>query len=301
MDIQFKNPAMENKELIKSYMKQVNYKSCELTFSNLLLWAPFYETKFAVVDDMLVFISGEKNSSFFFPIGSGDIQKTILSLMEYCREKGKEFKMNGVTEEMFDILSSLFPNTFEIEYNRDYADYIYLTEKMITLSGKKYHGKKNHINKFVSTYDWAYEEIDDSNARECCRMIMKWAEQADEAGSAITKGNDGKAEEINVALRALSLRKELGLLGGLIRVDGKIVACTLGEAINDETFVIHIEKAFSDIQGAYTIINQQFLEHTVKNFKYVNREEDMGIEGLRKAKLSYKPEILLEKGFVKAL
>lgn len=297
MCIQFKSPSMEDKELIRNYLNQINYKNCELTFSNVLLWSPFYGTKFAIVDDMLVFMSGEERS-FFFPLGNKDVKKTILSLMEYCKEEKIEFKMYGIAEEMFEVLSEVLPDTFEIEYNRDYADYVYLTENLRNLSGKKYHGKKNHINKFMATYDWVYEELNDSNARECCQMIIKWAEQAEEAGQTIEKGKDGKAEEINVALRALALRKELGLKGGLIRVDGKVVACTLGEAINSETYVIHIEKALGEIQGAYTMINQQFLEHTAKEYKYVNREEDMGIEGLRKAKLSYKPEIILQKGFV---
>ena len=101
-----------------------------------------------------------------------------------------------------------------------------------------------------------------------------------------------------VTLNSLRLFKELELTGGILRVDGQIVAFTIGEPICSDTFVVHIEKAFPDVQGAYTMINQQFVEHECMDYKYVNREEDTGDEGLRKAKRSYRPVFMVEKGVV---
>ena len=180
-----------------------------------------------------------------------------------------------------------------MEYDRDEADYVYEREKLATLAGKKLHGKRNHINKFKSLYeDWTYESLNDENVEDCFQMALKWRNQngCDE--------DHEKNAEMCVTLNSLRLYKELGMVGGIIRVAGKIVAFCIGEPVSEDTFVVHIEKAFPDIEGAYPMINQQFVLHECMEYQYVNREEDTGAEGLRKAKLSYRPVFLVEKGVV---
>lgn len=294
MDIQFKRPELTDRDLIQHYLHQRKTRSCEMTFANTYLWSRHYDVGFAVLEDMLVFGSTAGRVSFTVPVGPGDLRQVLDILMAYCEEKGVPFQLHNVTKEDFARLEALYPGEFDISYERDYADYVYETEKLINLSGKKYHSKKNHINKFKALYpDWGYEPITKDNLEECFQMGLRWRELNG------CEEDEEKHAEICVALNYLRLFEELEMRGGALRVDGKIVAFTIGEPVNRDTLVVHIEKAFAEIQGAYTMINQQFAEHEGAGFTYMNREEDMGEEGLRKAKLSYKPVFLVEKGVVR--
>ena len=296
MELEFKRPQLEDKELIEHYFRTYPSRSCERTFINVFLWARFYGVGYAVIEDTLVFQSkDEKKFTFTYPAGEKeDIKRAIEVLMEYSRENAVPFAMHNVTEEQAEQLEELFPGMFEMEYNRDIADYIYETEKLATLSGKKLHGKRNHINKFKAMYDdWSYESLSEENLEECFQMALKWRQQNG------CEEDEEKNSEMCVTMNSLRLFKELGAVGGLLRVNGEIVAFTMGEPICEDTFVVHIEKAFADVEGAYPMINQQFVEHEGAGFAYINREEDMGEEGLRRAKLSYKPVFLVEKGVVR--
>ena len=201
--------------------------------------------------------------------------------------------MHNVTPEQFALLEEIYPGRFQIEYRRDYADYVYEAEKLAKLSGKKYHGKKNHTNKFKKLYpNWQYERLNDSNVEECFQMALKWRNKNG------CEEDTEKNSEMCVTLNSLRLYKELDLCGGVLRAEGNVVAFSIGEPVSDDTFVVHIEKAFADVPGAYPMINQQFVEHEVQGFSYVNREEDMGETGLRSAKESYHPIFMVEKGIV---
>ena len=296
MELEFKRPQLEDKELIEHYFRTYPSRSCERTFINVFLWARFYGVGYAVIEDTLVFQSkDEKKFTFTYPAGEKeDIKRAIEVLMEYSRENAVPFAMHNVTEEQAEQLEELFPGMFEMEYNRDIADYIYETEKLATLSGKKLHGKRNHINKFKAMYDdWSYEPITKENLEECFQMALKWRQQNG------CEEDEEKNSEMCVTMNSLRLFKELGAVGGLLRVNGEIVAFTMGEPICEDTFVVHIEKAFADVEGAYPMINQQFVQHECMDYLYVNREEDTGAEGLRKAKLSYRPVFLIEKGIAR--
>ena len=214
--------------------------------------------------------------------------------MEYSKERGYPFCMYNVTPDNFALLEQWYPGRFQIEYDEDSADYVYESEKLATLSGKKLHSKRNHVNKFKSEYEgrWGYEPIKKDNLEECFQMGLKWRNDNG------CEEDEEKNAEICVTLNSLRLFEELELVGGILRVDGQIVAFTIGEPICSDTFVVHIEKAYADIPGAYNMINQQFVEHECMNYKYVNREEDTGSEGLRKAKRSYRPVFMVEKGDV---
>ena len=246
-----------------------------------------------MIEGNLVFKSGEDRLSVSYPIGKDQVKKTVDRLIQYFEEQKKPFCMHSVTPEQFESLNGMYPGKFQIAYDRDWADYVYESEKLISLSGKKLHGKRNHINNFIKAYpDYQYERINGENREECIELAQNWRKE---------NGCDSdpeKNEEFCVTLRALKELEDLNLTGGLIRADGRVVAFSIGEKLCNDTFVVHIEKAYADIQGAYPIINQQFVLHEAADYRYINREEDTGAEGLRKAKLSYYPVFLQEKGVV---
>lgn len=294
MDISFKRPELEDREAILRYLSARKLRGCERTFSNIYLWARFYNVVWAEIENTAVFRMGEEgNYSYTYPIGEGSRKKAVELLLKDSEEKGYPFQMHGVSEEELEELNGYFPDKFQVEWQRDVADYVYETEKLINLSGKKYHSKKNHINQFkAANDDWAYEKLTDDNVEECFQMALRW--RTDNG----CEEDPAKNSEMCVALNSLRLHRELGLVGGLLRVSGQVVAFTLGEPVCDDTFVVHIEKAYADVRGAYPMINQQFLEHEVSGYQYVNREDDTGDDGLRQAKLSYKPIFMVEKGTV---
>lgn len=299
MDLAWKTIGMEDKPILEKYYAYEQSKCCEFSFCNNYLWAPFYEMRYTIIEDMLVFLAQGRQPSVGVPLAKDgaserNLGKVVSILEEYFVSIQAPFQMHLVTEEKFAQLEAQFPGKYVIEYNRDQADYIYEVEKMISLSGKKLHGKRNHINKFKENNpNWCYEPLSQENVSACVKMAEEWREKnlCDEKGE--------KHTEFCVTLRALDEYEQLGLKGGVLRIEDRVVAFTLGEELNRETFVVHIEKAMADIQGAYPMINQQFLVHEASQYKYVNREEDMGEEGLRKAKLSYYPVFLQEKGVVR--
>ncbi|MBO5342010.1 MAG: DUF2156 domain-containing protein [Lachnospiraceae bacterium] len=292
MELVWKDITLEDKETFEQFYKYKTSRGCELSFSNNYLWVAHYGTKWSVVEECLVFYNPHRDS-ISIPIGKNPY-KALDVLMNYYEENHKTFALHLVTKEQFEDLEAHYPGKFTIEYVRDVADYIYEAESLGTLAGKKLHAKRNHINRFVENYpEWTYEEITDENLEDCFAMARKWREQnkCDE--------DKEKSAEICVTLNALKMRKEIGLTGGLIRTREGVVAFSLGAPLTEDTFVVHIEKAFADIQGAYPIINREFVLHAAKGYRYINREEDLGEEGLRKAKMSYNPAILLEKGNVR--
>lgn len=292
-EFEWKEITEKEEDLFKQFYRKEQSRSCEYSFANNLLWAPFYKTKYCIIDESLVFQSGREEMTVSFPIGKTNIGQVVDKLMAYFREKGQPFCMHMVTPEQFERLERIYPGKFQITYERDAADYVYESEKLITLAGKKLHGKRNHINNFIKTYpDYQYERITKENKDECLEMAQEWRKQ---------NGCDDdpeKSAEFCVTLRALRELERLDLTGGLIRAGGKVVAFSIGEELCEDTFVVHIEKAYADIQGAYPVINQQFVLHEASQYRYINREEDTGAEGLRKAKLSYYPAFLQEKGIV---
>lgn len=295
MHLNFRRPQLEDRELILPYLWQVQSRSCECTFSNVYLWSRFYVVEFAIEEDILLFKCGEGEHLFFdFPFCAKEkIRRGIELIRAYCEANGLPIRIGLVTPENFAVLEELYPGEFEINYNRDSADYVYETEKLASLSGKKYHGKKNHVNKFLRTNpDWSYESITEDNLEECFQMALKWRNLNG------CEDDEEKNAEICVTMNSLRLFKELDLRGGMLKVNGEVVAFTIGEPVSEDTMVVHIEKAFADLDGAYPMINQQFVQHEAMDYKYVNREEDLGEEGLRQAKLSYRPVFLVEKGMV---
>lgn len=295
LEINFRRPQLEDKEVINRYFRHHTSRSCERTFVNVFLWCRFYHVEFAVVEDALVFKSEDEGLAFSYPAGEpAHVKNALEVLMQYAKEHSVPFVLYNVTPNYFAQLNEWYPDRFQITYDEDIADYVYESEKLATLSGKKLHAKRNHINKFKAMYEgrWSYESISKENIEDCFQMALKWR---NENGC---EEDEEKNSEVCVSLNALRLFEELDLVGGVLKIDGEMIAFTIGEPVCSDTFVVHIEKAFADIQGAYPMINQQFVEHECMAYQYINREEDTGSEGLRKAKQSYRPVFMVEKGLV---
>ena len=216
----FRRPELEDKEIITSYFLKSPSRSCERTFVNVYLWSRHYKVKYAVIEDALVFRSDDDGLSFSYPAGdAGNIKKAVDYLTEYCKEKECPLVFYNVTPEMFAQLESWYPGRFSVEYDRDIADYVYESEKLATLAGKKLHGKRNHINKFKTLYpDWTYETLSDDNVEDCFQMALKWRNQNG------CEDDPEKNSEMCVTLNSLRLYKELDLTGGVLKAGGKIVA-----------------------------------------------------------------------------
>ncbi|SHF25663.1 hypothetical protein SAMN05444405_106159 [Bacteroides luti] len=293
--IKFKDITLEDKEAITSITMNSERKNCDLSFSNLCSWRFMYDTKFAIVDGFLLFKFHMNNElAYMMPVGEGDLKKILEAIIDDAASEGKSFLMYGVCNNMKDEIEKLMPGKFDFSSNRDYVDYIYLRTDLAELKGKKFQPKRNHANKFYKTYtDYEYVSITADRISECLRLEEEWC-KANDCGQQNGLGNERKS-----LTYALNHFDELGLTGGILYVNGKIAAFTFGMPINHETFGVHVEKADTEIEGAYNVINQEFAKHIPEQFVYLNREEDLGIEGLRKAKLSYQPAILLEKNIAR--
>lgn len=290
--IEFKEIELKDKEWIREILDSCHYMSCEYCFGNHFIWKKAYSEKVCRIGNYYVISmngdEGERGTSFLYPAGTGDIRPVIDGLLEYCREKEIAFCLRSASEDDLTILEELYPSKFQFTPKRDYFDYIYLVSDLTNLSGKKYHGKRNHIAR-LKEHNWAFEPITEDNFSECMEMNRKWCEQND-----CGRDESIKAEQCAIR-RCFRYFKELDFFGGVLRYEGEIVAYTIGEHLNRDTVVVHMEKAFSEIQGAYPAINREFIANMCQEYTYVNREEDLGVEGLRKAKLSYRPAILLSK------
>lgn len=291
--INFKNVELSDKKWLEPLIEAADMSGCHQNFTNIFAWSEIYKYRVAQVDNYLV-VKGFLNdlTYYFYPAGWGDIKSVIEAMKKDASACGHEFVISGVSPENMLMLKGLYPDNFEYQEMRYGFDYVYLLDKLVTLAGNKLHSKRNHINRFKKDNSWNFEPISSENLGECWEMNVEWCKAH---GS---NDEDQLAKENCAVRRCFKNFKELGLEGGLIRSNDRVIAYTMGEKLNSDTYVIHIEKAFGDIQGAYQMINREFAAFIQQNHPqmvYVNREEDMGLEGLRKAKLSYYPVKMEEK------
>ena len=289
--ISFKDITLADKDTITSFTMKSDRRNCDLSFSNLCSWRFLYDTKFAVVDNFLVFKfwAGEQ-LAYMMPIGTGDLKAILRKLIEDADKEKQSFCMLGVCSNMRVDLETTLPSQFVFTEDRDYADYIYLKSDLSTLKGKKFQSKRNHINRFRNTYpDYEYTPITPDRIQECLDLEAEWCKVNN------CDQQEGTGNERRALIYALHNFEALGLTGGILHVNSKIVAFTFGMPINHETFGVHVEKADTNIEVAYAMINYEFANRIPEQYIYINREEDLGIEGLRKAKLSYQPVTILEK------
>lgn len=301
--IRYKYLSTADKDIIQGFTLLGDRQNCDYSFSNLISWRFLYNTEFAIVYDCLVFrFYNGRHLTYLSPLPRPGVKgsmecaiKVVNTIREDSIAMGHPFVMTGVNGTFAELIKEGFPEgTFVFKPNRDYMDYIYTREKLANLTGKHLQSKRNHINKFKSLHpDYEYRELIPDMIPLCLTLEQRWRERRDEGTP-----SDSRVAELRMMTRAFRRWGKLDTIGGTIWVGEKLVAFTFGCPINHETFDVCVEKADSDYQGAFTIINQEFVKHLPEQYVYINREEDMGNEGLRKAKLSYKPDILLEKSVV---
>lgn len=289
--IEFKEIGIDDKEIIQRFTLNSPHRSCNLSFSNLYSWRFLYGTRYAVVDNFLLLrLYLDDELVYFMPIGQGDLSAVLAKMIDDADRLERPFRLSHVCQLMREDIEQAMSGMFEFSDNRDYADYIYLREELATLRGKKLQPKRNHINKFKRTYpNYEYLPITKELIPECMELEVKWCKANDCSEQA------GLLAEREAMANAFGRFDELGLTGGVLRVEGQTVAFTFGMPINADTFDVMIEKADTTIDGAYPMINNLFANHIPERYTYINREEDLGLEGLRKAKLSYQPHLLLAK------
>ncbi len=288
--INFRQITMADRACVNQFLSASNFRSAEYSFANIYNWTKAYAIEIAFFEGFLLFRSGKGEKNYVYPAGSGNLAPALQALIDEAAEAGRPFVLRAVQPEGKQLMEQLFPGRFKYTLMRDTFDYIYLSDDLINLTGKKFQPKRNHIARFKKGFNWQYEDITAANLPECEAMNEEWCR--------IYGCNDNAslAAEACAVRCALHHFNDEALVGGLLRVDGKVIAYTVGEQLNTDTLIVHVEKAFSEVyQGAYQLINQEFVKRHAANLKYVNREDDAGDEGLRKAKLSYQPIFLIEK------
>jgi hypothetical protein len=292
--IKFKTIEIKDKKWTAPFFAAADMRGCQYNFTNLFAWSGIYKYRIARVEEYLVVMGESLDGTpyYFYPVGKGDPQTVIEIMAQDAANYENEFILAGLSTENIAVLNSLFPDKFDYIARRDSFDYVYLLDKLVTLSGDKLNSKRNHINHFKKNNLWSFEQISTENIAECWEMNIEWC-KAHECMYDI-----GLENEYCAVRRCFDHFSELGLEGGLIRSEGRVIAFTMGDQLNADTYDIHIEKAFEEIPGAYQMINHEFAALIRQNHSdmiYVNREEDMGQTGLRKAKLSYHPIKMEEK------
>ena len=289
--LEFKTPEINDKKWVDECFSYAHSMNCEYTFGSIYVWHTAYRTQIAHYKDFFICRWGKKDDySYSLPIGKGDFKDAVIQIIEDAKAIGITPRIYGITESYKTMLVEAFPNEFEFKYDDGSNDYIYNASYLAELKGKKYHGKRNHIANFKrNNPDWTYEEITENNIADCIELHTNWIYDKDDNDSDYSL-------EFESVLTGFENYKELGLKGGIIRVNSKAIAYTYGEPQSSTCFVSHFEKAPADVQGAYAIINQEFAKRLLDDgFEFINREEDLGLEGLRKAKQSYHPCLWLKK------
>ena len=287
--LDFHDISIEDRERVENYFEFSDEPFCDFTFGNLFSWSVVENTKIAFLNNFLfIRFSDEEKFYYAFPLGKGEIKNAINLIIEDAKINNKKLQFVCLTKKQTKILKEIFGEKININKNRDAFDYVYSVEKLANLSGRKYHSKKNHFNSFKNNFNFIYEEINENNLQECIEFANEWYLQ-NEAIPMLLK-------EQRVLNKTFENYFKLNLIGAIIKINGKIVAFCIGEKMyNSNMFCTHFEKASSEFPKAYTAINKLFSEFSINNFEFVNREDDAGIEGLRKAKLSYYPEFILKK------
>ncbi len=284
--MEFKKITLGDRDKLLPFLTSANELTCEISFVNLLLWQPLYNNCYCI-DDGILYLKSYSEHIETFSLPFGDMAKGVEKIKEYSHTPYPTFWAQS--GERFDRFISLFGDGYDVIESRNEFDYIYNSTDLITLSGKKYHSKRNHISAFSKQFDWHYEDITDDNIDRVRRCADIWYSQSG------NKMDDELRCEMQGVYMMLENMEALGVEGGAITVDDTVVAFTLGSPINQSIYNIHIEKAINGFDTAYTVINREFAAHHCEGYKYINREDDLGLEGLRKSKLSYRPEILLPK------
>ncbi len=289
--LEFKNITLEDIKIIKAYFNAYPAKRCDRSAGATAMWRNYFDNKYAIVDGTLVFSSQFKNGlCFTYPIGR-NVENALDEIEKHCAENNFPIVFCSVSKKELEELKKRYPECVA-DADRDWFDYLYEKDAILNLTGRKYSTPRNHINKFKKLYqNWSFEPITSGIIPELVEFTNNFTFHAQK---------DESAElELQMCIEVLQNYELYDMLGGVLKVDGRVIAYSIGEIVG-ETILSHIEKADISYAGAYQMLTNQFLRMYASGneIKYVNREEDCGDEGLRKSKLSYHPVELIEKNTV---
>lgn len=290
--INFQSIAEIERTVYESYLFADAERGCELSYANLRMWG---EQKAAIVhNQLIVFTKYDEKYMYHFPLGSGDKIPALEAILEDARERNLPCAIYSLNAEDILLLENHFSEKFEIQSVRDSFDYVYLIEKLAGLKGRKYHRKRNHYNHFCKKFpDFYVKPVSEENLADVKAFIDQWYQDR----LAESPENDYHNEQAAFE-KCFQNHKSLGLESLVLYHEDKILAFTMGSRLSPNTFDVHFEKARWDVEGAYTAINcefAKFIQQKYPEVEFLNREEDMGLEGLRKAKESYFPHHMVEK------
>lgn len=290
--IDFKPIEAGDKPLYESYLHSSLRRGCEFSFLNIFLWG---QQSYALLNGCLVLLSRFNNTYYYsYPLGQGDVEKTVEDIIVDSKKREIVCRINGIMPQEKILLESKFPDRFTFTTTPDSYDYVYDINDLAELSGKKYHGKRNHINRFCQSYpDYDVEHICDKNIAFVREMADKWFNEREARVPLHTFDMERAA-----LTRLFDNFSALDAEGLILKYKNEILAFTVGSAFYKDIFDVHFEKASHDTDGAYTVINREFARYIRNKFpevRFLDREEDMGLEGLRRAKQSYRPVSQIEK------
>lgn len=289
--LQFKKLTKEHIPLLRKYLGKNKYYCCENTFGFIYLWKDT-ENIYVCEEDGVMYIMSiiYGSSNFYYPFGDNVTETCFRKIDEYCTYNTTKLKFWYLTEENVQPLKDYFQDRISLVNERDWADYLYAYDDLLLLPGKKYHNQKNYINRFAKTYQYQFVAYDDTKKPLLEEFFANYYEEQNKE-SLLFK------EEKKVLQYLADNYSDLDMLGGLLVVDNKAVGISFGEIVED-TLYVHFEKALKRYEGSYATVNNQFLQmYYSPNLKFINREEDVGDEGLRTAKLRLRPIRLVDKYF----
>ncbi|MDD6269496.1 MAG: phosphatidylglycerol lysyltransferase domain-containing protein [Oscillospiraceae bacterium] len=291
--LEFRILQLSDREWVQRALDRSGFWGCEYSFANNLAWRRAADTKFARFENFYIcasFDTKEGVPEFYYPAGGGDIRRVFREIAETAVSMKVPMQVIGVTEQSLDVLKDIYGGMFTAEPYPDGFDYIYETRDLTELPGKKYHKKRGHLAQFRKNYEnYSFSGITPEDYDECIAMSARFYNE-----------KHGYTDRSSVAEQFaihtyFSNFEELQLKGGVLRVNGELAGFSIGERLTDDMFVTHIEKADIKYKGVYTALMQAFTAEFAAGYRYINREEDLGIEGLRKAKRACQPAFMLKK------
>jgi uncharacterized protein len=289
VSLKFKPLEIGHKEIFRRFLSEDPPQISEMTFTNLFIWKHRYHPVWAELDDCLLIILHPDGTSPFGlqPAGKGDKKKALETLCDELKDISDDVRICRVSEDF--INRHLDHDQYFYQLDRENSDYVYASKDLVELSGRKYHRKKNLLNNFIKNYQFEYLNLDKGLVEQVLDMQAGWCLMKN------CHENPDLLSENYAIHTAMTFFEELDYKGAALLIGSRIEAFTLGEQLNADSAVIHIEKANPDIPGLYSAINRFFVHNTWSHLEYINREQDLGIEGLRKAKESYYPHHMVTK------
>lgn len=269
---------------IQKWFKEYPQTTCEMNFANLYVWRNFDHNKLTIINDNLCIHCTPPNEPAFFyaPIGNNKIQDTIKTCLEAAPRLSR-------VPDIFVNKNIQCKKGYKMVCDRKNFDYIYKSSDLAELKGKKFDGKRNHIKKFMKKYSFEYKKLTKTDHKGCVAVLKGWESKKKHLTELAIKSQEDAVNQL------FDKFDELGIIGGSLVIDGKIQAFSLASELNHEMADVHIEIANPDYQGIFPTINNEFIKKELLKYKFVNREQDLGLAGMRKAKLSYHPEHMEKK------